>query len=284
MLLWGMTGMRVIRVLSRGAVALVLACLAGAALAAQPEPWGIGMQPAATEVASDIRILWHIVFAIVLAVCLLVLVLLVYIIWRFNAKRNPRPSTASHNTWLEITWTVIPAVIVAAIAVPSVKLLYFMDRAQDAEMTIKVTGYQWFWGYEYPDHGGFTFDAVMLADDKLPAGAPRLLETDNRIVIPVNTTVRVLVTSQDVIHAWAVPAFGVKVDSVPGRINETWINADHEGVYYGQCSELCGVNHAFMPITVEVVSKDRFATWVREAQTKFARADGTPVQVASETR
>lgn len=275
--------MRVIRFLSRGAVAfaILVPLLATAAWAAQPEPWGIGMQPAATEVASDIRILWDIVFAIVMAVCLLVLVLLVYIIWRFNRKRNPRPSTASHNTLLEVLWTAIPAVIVAAIAVPSVKLLYFMDRAQDAEMTLKVTGYQWFWGYEYPDHGGFTFDAVMLADDKLPPGAPRLLETDNRIVIPANTTVRVLVTAQDVIHSWAVPAFGVKVDSVPGRINETWINADKEGVYYGQCSELCGVNHAFMPITVEVVSKERFATWVKEAQQKFARADGSPVQVAT---
>jgi cytochrome c oxidase subunit 2 len=276
-----MTGMNVTRVLSRGVAALAIVVLVcSGAWAAQPEPWGIGMQPAASEVASDIRILWDIVFAIILAVCLLVLVLLVYIVWRFNAKKNPRPSTTSHNTLLEVAWTAIPAIIVAAIAVPSIKLLYFMDRAQDAEMTLKVTGYQWFWGYEYPDHGGFTFDAVMLASDKLPPGAPRLLETDNRIVIPVNTTVRVLVTSQDVIHAWALPAFGVKVDSVPGRINETWINADKEGVYYGQCSELCGVNHAFMPIAVEVVSKDRFAAWVKEAQQKFARADGSPIKVA----
>lgn len=273
----------VIGVVKRGLSALtVLCCLvAGEALAAQPEAWGLGMQPAVTRVADQIHGLWNLVFVIITAVCVLVLALLVYIVWRFNAKRNPTPSKVAHNTVLEVVWTAIPVIIVAVMVVPSIQLLYFMDKTKDAEMTLKVTGYQWFWGYEYPDQGGFTFDAVMVADDQLKPGDPRLLATDNRVVIPVDTPIRILVTSQDVIHSWAVPAFGVKVDSVPGRVNETWVQVAQEGVYYGQCSELCGVNHAYMPIAIEVVSKDKFKTWVEGAQKKFARADGSPVHVAA---
>src|SRR5690606_28854579 len=160
------------------------------------------------------------------------------------------------------------------VAIPSFKLLYFTDRAADAEMTIKAIGRQWYWSYEYPDNGNFTFDALPIADEDLEPGGYRLLETDNRVVVPVDTTIRVLITGGDVLHAWAVPSFGVKMDAVPGRINETWIRIEREGVYYGQCSELCGVGHAYMPIAVEAVSKEEFARWVEEAQQNFARADG----------
>ncbi len=150
-----------------------------------------------------------------------------------------------------------------------------MDGAADAEMTVKAIGHQWYWSYEYPDHGNFTVDALMLQDDELKPGQLRLLETDNRVVLPIDTTIRVLVTADDVLHSWAVPAFGIKLDAVPGRLNETWVRIEREGVYYGQCSELCGVYHGFMPITIEAVSKQAFAAWVEQAKVEFAR-EGAP--------
>ena len=159
------------------------------------------------------------------------------------------------------------------IAVPSFRLLYFMDRAVDSEMTLKVIGHQWWWTYEYPDNGNFAMDAFMIEDDDLEAGQLRLLETDEHVVVPVNTTIQLLITADDVIHAWAVPALGVKLDAVPGRVNETWMRVDREGFYYGQCSELCGINHGFMPIVIEAVTKERFAEWVAEAQEEFGSRD-----------
>ena len=239
-----------------------------------PRPWQMGLQKAATPSMERIDALHDLLLVIITLICVLVLALLAYVMFRFNERRNPVPSKTAHNTVVEVIWTVVPVLILVGVAIPSFKLLYFTDRAADAEMTIKAIGRQWYWSYEYPDNGNFTFDALPVADEDLEPGGYRLLETDNRVVVPVDTTIRVLITGGDVLHAWAVPSFGVKMDAVPGRINETWIRIEREGVYYGQCSELCGVGHAYMPIAVEAVSKEEFARWVEEAQQNFARVDG----------
>ena len=202
------------------------------------------------------------------------LALLAYVVWRFSESRNPTPSRTTHNTLLEVLWTALPVVILVVIAIPSVRLLYYSDVAPEADMTVKAIGHQWYWTYEYPDHGNFSFDSTMVDSAELKPGAPRLLEVDNRIVVPVGRTVRVQVTADDVIHAWAIPAFGVKVDAVPGRLNEVWFKAERTGVFYGQCSELCGVNHGFMPIRVDVVDESAFDAWVAEAKTRFAAEGG----------
>ncbi|HYH23682.1 MAG TPA: cytochrome c oxidase subunit II [Azospirillum sp.] len=245
-----------------------------------PHPWQVWHPEPATPVMEIMYDFHHLLLWIMVAVCILVMALLGIVIVRFNAKRNPVPSRTSHNTLIEVIWTVVPVIILVVIAVPSFRLLYYADRAVDAEMTVKVTGRQWYWDYEYPDHGGFTFSSIMIPEDALKPGQPRLLEVDNRVVLPVGTTIRLLVTGGDVIHSWAVPAFGSKDDAVPGRINETWIRIDAEGVYYGQCSEICGTSHAYMPIAVEAVSKERFAQWVEEAKTRFAARDAEPTQLA----
>ncbi len=253
----------------------------GAAVADQPEPWQTGFQPAASPVMERISDFNDLMYVIIGFILLLVLALLVYVAWRFNAKRNPVPSRTTHNTLIEVLWTAIPTMILIVIAVPSFKLLYFMDRAQNAEMTIKAIGQQFNWTYEYPDHGDLTFDSVIACgtDEECAEAAEggrtplRLLDTDNRVVLPVDTTIRILVTARDVLHAWAVPAFGIKTDAVPGRINETWVRIEREGVYYGQCSELCGTGHGFMPIAVEAVSKEAFAVWLEKAKEEFASDD-----------
>ena len=253
----------------------------GAAVADQPEPWQTEFQPAASPVMERIAGFNDLMFVIISFILLLVLGLLVYVVWRFNAKRNPVPSKTTHNTLVEVLWTAIPTMILIVIAVPSFKLLYFMDRAQDAEMTIKAIGEQFNWAYEYPDHGDLTFDSVIACstEEECAEAAEggdkplRLLDTDNRVVLPVDTTIRILVTARDVLHAWAVPAFGIKVDAVPGRLNETWVRIEREGVYYGQCSELCGTGHGFMPIAVEAVSKEAFADWLEKAKEEFASDD-----------
>lgn len=250
-----------------------LAALAGVATAAEPEPWQLNLQPAATPVAHLQHQLHDLLLIIIIVISLFVLALLLYVCFRFNAKRNPHPSKTSHNTVVEVLWTVLPVMILVIIAIPSFKLLYFMDKTDKPELTLKVTGHQWYWSYAYQDNGNFSFDSLIIPSDQIKPGQKRLLEVDNRIVLPVDTNIRVLVTSDDVLHAWAVPAFGVKMDTVPGRLNETWMRIEREGVYYGQCSELCGINHAFMPIAVEAVSKAEFAKWVVEAQKKFAAAD-----------
>ncbi|KJS35022.1 MAG: cytochrome C oxidase subunit II [Rhodospirillaceae bacterium BRH_c57] len=265
------------------AAALVsVAALPMAALAGQPEPWQIWHQDPASPVMDQIESLHGFLVWISTAIVLLVMALLGYVMWRFNEKRNPVPARFSHNQLLEFGWTAIPVVILVIIAIPSFKLLYFMDRAQEADMTIKVTGHQWYWSYEYPDNGGFAFDSFMKYPDDLEPGEPRLLAVDNEVVLPVGTTVRVIMTSQDVIHSWAVPALGVKTDNVPGRLTETWLRIERPGVYYGQCSELCGVNHGFMPIAVRGVSAEDFEQWVVEAQEQFAKAPDvkTPTRLA----
>ena len=201
--------------------------------------------------------------------------------WRFNAKANPQPTRTTHNTVLEVAWTVVPILILVVIAIPSFKLLYYQDRSPDAEMTIKAIGHQWYWSYEYPDHGNFTFDAFMKYDESLEEGEPRLLATDTKVVLPVDTDIRLLITADDVLHSWAIPAFGVKQDGVPGRIAEKWVRIQQPGVYYGQCSELCGVNHGFMPIEVHAVSKEEYEAWVVEAQEMYAKVGEPATAVAT---
>jgi cytochrome c oxidase subunit 2 len=206
---------------------------------------------------------------------------------RFNARANPTPSRTTHNTLLEVAWTLIPVVILIAIAIPSFRLLFYQltipaMSAEQGDVTVKATGKQWFWTYSYPDFGNLEFDSLMVRDDKQRRpDQPRLLGVDNEMVVPVNKNVRIMTTGADVIHAFAVPSFGIKIDSVPGRINETWFRATREGIYYGQCSELCGKDHAYMPIAVRVVSEDQFKAWVEGARKKFAREDTRPTTVAT---
>jgi cytochrome c oxidase subunit 2 len=219
---------------------------------------------------------------IITVITLFVLGLMIYVMVRFNKKANPTPSSFTHNTTVEIIWTVVPVLILVVIAVPSFKLLYKADSTTEAEMTLKVTGNQWYWSYEYPDHGGFEFDAYLLeGDDLASAQGVRQLSTDNKVVLPVDTNIRILVTAGDVLHNWAMPAFGIKIDTVPGRLLETWVRITKEGTYYGQCSELCGVRHAYMPIEVKAVSKDEFQTWVTQAQAKFGAPNAQPSKLAS---
>ncbi len=250
----------------------------------QPYPWQLGLQAAADERMRDIIGLHNFVLYIITAICLFVLALLVYIMLRFNAKANPTPSATTHNTTLEVLWTVVPVLILVAIAIPSFRLLYFEDVLPQTDMTVKAIGKQWFWTYEYPDNGNFTFDALLTPDRRsqpaVPDGPPRLLGTNNHVVVPVGKTIRLITTGADVIHSWAIPSFGVKIDAVPGKINQTWFRAEKEGLFYGQCSELCGARHAFMPITVEVVSQEKFDQWVAEAKTKFATV-GAPTRFAA---
>jgi cytochrome c oxidase subunit 2 len=233
--------------------------------------WQMGFNESVTTVMSDIVHLHdRILLPIIVAISVFVLFLLLYSIFKFRASKNPIPSKTSHNTFIEIMWTVIPCLILIVIAVPSFRLLYKQDIIPKADVTIKATGYQWYWGYEYPDQN-IAFDANMIDTKNLKSSQLRLLETDNHVVVPVNKVVKVLITANDVLHAWAVPSFGVKRDAVPGRINETWFKAEKEGVYYGQCSELCGSRHAFMPITVRVVSDKQYNEWLKESKIKFAK-------------
>lgn len=249
------------------------AMAAGDAFAGQglPKPWQMWFQEPASPVMERIMEFHDLVFAIEVAIVLLVLGIMAYIVVRFNHKANPAPSKNTHNTLLEVIWTVIPIVILVVIAVPSFKLLYFADKIEKADMTLKVTGNQWFWSYNYPDQGDIQFDSIIVAAEDLKPGQPRLLTVDNKVVLPVDTNIRLLFTSADVIHNWAIPAFGLKLDASPGRINESWVRITSEGDYYGMCSELCGVNHAFMPVHVQAVSKAKFAEWAA-AQKKAATA------------
>ena len=245
----------------------------------QSVPWQITMQEAVTPVAAEIHWFHDFVNAIIIAIVAFILILLAIVVFRFNERRNPTPSRVTHNTLLEVMWTVVPVIILVVIAIPSFKLLYYADRTVDAEMTLKAIGNQWYWTYEYPDNGEFTFDAIMIEDNELKEGQPRLLTTDQAIVLPVDTDIRLLTTASDVVHAWAMPAFGVKIDAVPGRTNETWFRIEQPGMYYGQCSELCGVRHGFMPIMVKAVSKDAFNAWVEQAKKEFANEDTARARV-----
>ncbi|MGP1253830.1 MAG: cytochrome c oxidase subunit II [Kiloniellales bacterium] len=237
------------------------------ALVGQPVPGGLGLQAGVTPIKEQVHDFHNLLLVIITLICLFVLALLVYVMWRFRASANPTPSKTSHNTMIEVIWTAVPVMILVVIAIPSMKLLYAQDVIPEADMTIKAIGKQWYWTYEYPDHGNFVFDAFILRDEEAAEqNLPRLLATDRTVVIPVDTTVRILVTAGDVLHSFAVPAFGIKIDAVPGRLNETWVHVTEEGTYYGQCSELCGTGHSYMPIMVEVVSQTAFDAWVSEQQ------------------
>jgi cytochrome c oxidase subunit 2 len=241
------------------------------ALANEPKNWQLGFQEAASKSMRDI-VNFHdkLLLPIIVAISVFVLFLMAYACIRFRASRNPNPSTRTHNVAIEVLWTLIPCLILIVIAVPSFKTLYSQDRIPKADVTIKAVGYQWYWGYEYPDEN-IIFDSYMVETKDLKAGQPRLLAVDNVVVVPVNKVVKVLITANDVLHAWALPSFGVKRDAVPGRINETWFKAERVGTFYGQCSELCGIKHAFMPIEVRVVSEEDYQEWLTDAKVKFAR-------------
>jgi len=251
------------------------------ATAGQPVDWQMGFQEPASPVMESINDFHNLLLVIIFSIVAFVSALLLIVFVRFNAKANPVPSKTSHNTPLEVVWTIVPIMILVVIAIPSFKLLYFYDKVPDSAMTIKAVAHQWYWSYEYPDDGDFAFDAMMLEEEDLEEGDPRLLATDTKIVLPVDTDVRVLISTEDVIHSWAVPALGVKMDATPGLLNETWLRITKEGKYYGQCSELCGVNHGFMPIEIHAVSKDAYAAWVTEAQEEYARVSIPEIKVAS---
>jgi cytochrome c oxidase subunit 2 len=257
-------------------VAILMGCEAALAGLGQPSPWQIGLQQSASPVMDNIIWFHDFLLYLITGIAGFVLVLLVVVMVRFNARTNPTPSRTTHNTLIEIAWTLIPIVILMVIAVPSFKLLFLQLNVPAADLTVKATGKQWYWSYSYPDNGQFEFDSLMLKEGERKEGQPRLLAVDNEMVVPVNKTVRVITTGSDVIHSFAVPSFGIKIDAVPGRINETWFTATREGVYYGQCSELCGKDHAFMPIAVHVVSEQAFSAWVEEAKKKYARDEALP--------
>jgi len=261
-----------------GAAASLVLCGAAYAKEGQPAPWQIGFQPGATPIMDQIRSFHTYVTIIITLIALFVLGLLVYVMARFNEKRNPEPSRTTHNTPLEIAWTVVPVLILVAIAIPSFRLLFAQYDFPKPDLTITATGNQWYWSYEYPDQG-ISFDSIMVPEADLKPGQPRLLTVDREVVVPVNKNVIVGIKSNDVIHDWAVPAFGVKLDAVPGRLQTTWFRAEREGIYYGQCSELCGRNHAFMPIEVRVVSQAEFDDWL--AKTKAAAALDSAGKVAA---
>lgn len=253
------------------AVATMALVASGVAMAAetmgQPAEWEVRLQRAATPVMENIIWFHNFLLWLVTAIVLFVLALLVIVVVKFNSKANPVPSKTTHNTLIEVAWTIIPVLILVGIAVPSFRLLFSELDIPKADLTIKATGKQWYWTYSYPDNGKFEFDSLLATDKQ-----PRLLAVDNEIVVPVNKIVRVQVTGADVIHSFAVPSFGIKIDAVPGRLNETWFKATVEGMFYGQCSELCGKDHAYMPIAVRVVNDDEFAKWVAAAQKKYASA------------
>jgi cytochrome c oxidase subunit 2 len=255
------------------AVAGAALAAGGAAFAAgelgQPAPWEMTLQESATPVMDNITWFHNFLLVLITVITLFVLGLLVAVVVKFNARSNPVPSRTTHNTLIEVAWTLIPVLILVGIAVPSFRLLFLQLDLPKADLTVKATGKQWYWSYSYPDNGKFEFDSLLVQDKK-----PRLLGVDNEMVVPVNKVIRIQTTGADVIHAFAVPAFGIKIDSIPGRLNETWFKATKTGMFYGQCSELCGKDHAFMPIAVRVVSDQEFATWVEGAKKKFATNPG----------
>ena len=253
------------------ATILFLLSLQSTTHASQPKDWQLGFQPAVTPLMKDVT--WmhdYILLPVIVGISVFVLFLMLYACVRFRASANPNPSKRTHNVTVEVLWTLIPCLILIVIAVPSFKILYKQDTIPKADLTIKAVGYQWYWGYEYPDEN-IIFESYMVDEKDLKVDQPRLLAVDNEVVVPVGKVVKVLITANDVLHAWALPSFGVKRDAVPGRINETWFKAEKEGTYYGQCSELCGIKHAFMPIAVKVVSEEDYQEWLIEARLKFAK-------------
>lgn len=250
---------------------IIISLLIGAsALADQPHPWQINLQEAASPIMHELHNFHNFLLVIVTSIVAFVLFLIIYVAIKFNAKANPIPASFTHNITLEIIWTVIPIIILVIIAIPSFRILKMEEHSPKPDLIIKVVGSQWYWSYSYPDNNGIEFDSRMIENKDLKTGQLRLLEVDNRIIVPQGKVIKFLITASDVIHSFAVPALGIKMDAVPGKVNETWTKIDKKGVYYGQCSELCGVNHGFMPIAIEVVSEEEFNSWIEEAKTKFA--------------
>src|SRR5665213_1491813 len=241
----------------------------------QPSPWELGLQGSASSVMDDIVWFHDFLLWLIVAITVVVLARLAVVVFKFNARANPVPSRATHNTFIEIIWTVVPVLILVTIAVPSFRLLFYELKVPPADLTVKVTGKQWFWSYSYPD-SKFEFDSLMLQDKGRKPGQPRLLAVDNEMVVPVNKVVRVQVIGADVIHSFSVPSFGIKIDAIPGRVNETLFKAEREGMYYGQCSQLCGRDHAFMPIAVHVVSEKDYTAWLDQAKKKYADVNVAP--------
>jgi len=268
------------------AVALPLVLLAGVAWAqveGQPAPGGVGLPATVTEVGRDTQFFYNaILLPVITFIALSVLGLLLYVSWRFNESANPVPSKLTHHTGLEIAWTLVPILILVFISVPSFRLLTKQVEIPEAKVTIKVTGNQWYWSYKYPEDqgGGFGFDQLMKAEADLEPGDIRLLSVDNEAVVPVNEVVKLQITAADVIHSFVIPAFSIRMDAVPGRLNETWFKADKEGIYYGQCSKICGKDHAFMPSAIRVVSREKYEEWLAAAKKKYSAAE-TPVKLAS---
>ena len=254
--------------------AFLLTIMGGAAFAdGIPTEWQIGFQEAASPSMERITDFHNVLLWLITVISLFVLALLVWVVIRYNEKANPTPSKTTHNTLIEVLWTAVPVIILVWIFVPSYNVMVTNDRVEDADMTLKVIGHQWYWSYEYPDHGNFTFDANMTFAEDLEDKSLRMMETDNHVVLPVGKKVRLLFTAGDVLHSWGVPSLGVKLDAVPGRLNETWVEIAEPGMYYGFCSELCGVNHSYMPIAIRAVSEDEFDAWVETAKEEFARVD-----------
>lgn len=259
--------------------AMALSATAGLTMFAAPaaaervgaaSPWQMNFQEAATPIMEQVNDFHNLLLVIITAISLFVLALMIYVCWRFNERRNPNPSKTTHNTLLEVVWTVVPVLILVVIAIPSFRLMYYQAEVVNADMTIKATGRQWYWSYEYPDHGGFSFDSFMVADDEIDPseGEIRQLSVDQPIVLPAGQTIRIQITASDVLHSFAVPSFGIKTDAVPGRLNETWARIEEPGIYYGQCSEICGVGHANMPIAVRVLPQDEFQNWIETQQAR----------------
>jgi len=263
------------------AIAVTVGALLASAEAAfaglgHPSPWEMDLQDSASPVMAEIAGFHYFLLWVIAAISAFVLVLLLIIIVRFNARANPTPSRTTHNTPIEILWTIVPVIILAVIAVPSFRLLFVELDVPHPDLTVKATGKQWFWSYAYPDNGNFEFDSLMVQDKDLKPDQPRLLTVDNEMVVPVNKVVHVLVTGADVIHSFMVPSFGIRIDAVPGRMNETWFKATATGMFYGQCSELCGKDHSFMPIAVRVMSEGDFNAWLAQAKQKFSAENGVP--------
>jgi len=267
------------------ALTLLLAAammLSGAdALANAPRPWEMGMQPAANELKARISDLHNLVLIIITLITIFVGALLVWVMVRYNATRNPVPSTTSHNTTIEVLWTVIPVLILVVIAIPSFRLVYYLDRTPDPDMTIKVTAHQWYWEYGYPEAGDLAIESRMIRDEDLKPGQLRLLEVDNQLVVPIGKKIRILTNSVDVIHSFFIPSLGVQRYAIPGRTIETWMTIDKPGVYYGQCNQICGVDHSRMPISVKAVTDDEYKAWLGQAK-KAALTDPSQLRVLAD--
>ena len=243
---------------------------AGSALSNEPLPWQMGLQPAAGSISVMATDLHNLLLVVITAISLFVLFLMIYVCVRFRADRNPNPSKRTHNSILEVMWTVIPVLILVVIAVPSFRLLYYLDKQIEPDMTIKVTGIQWYWNYEYPDQN-VAFDSYMISEEDLKPGQKRLLDVDNPLVLPEGSKVKVLIAGNDVMHSFFVPSLAVQEYSVPGRLNEVWMDIPKgEKTYYGQCNQICGINHAYMPVVVKVLTKENYTNWLKNAKIEFA--------------